>query len=128
MARARCKSPPASASRHRWTGRGRLSSPAPMPLCTSPSDGARTGPRHRRRSPRKSRLPSRLLTMGLLDDAIRDHLDLKRRRGADPTDIERAEREALGPVRRGPEETETEEPQFEEGLAYEDEHAAPYDE
>ncbi len=41
--------------------------------------------------------------MGLLDDAIREHLDLKRRRGADPTDIERAEREALGPVRRGPE-------------------------
>jgi hypothetical protein len=38
--------------------------------------------------------------MGLLDDAIREHLDLKRRRGADPTDIERAEREALGPVRR----------------------------
>jgi hypothetical protein len=41
--------------------------------------------------------------MGLLDDAIREHLDLKRRRGADPADIERAEREALGPVRRGPE-------------------------
>ncbi len=41
--------------------------------------------------------------MGLLDDAIREHLDLKRRRGGDPTDIERAEREALGPVRRGPE-------------------------
>ena len=41
--------------------------------------------------------------MGLLDDAIREHLDLKRRRGADPTEIERAEREALGPVRRGPE-------------------------
>jgi hypothetical protein len=40
--------------------------------------------------------------MGLLDEAIRDHLDLKRRRGADPTDIERAEREALGPVRRDP--------------------------
>ncbi len=38
--------------------------------------------------------------MGLLDDAIRDHLDLKRRRGADPSDVERAEREALGPVRR----------------------------
>lgn len=38
--------------------------------------------------------------MGLLDDAIREHLDLKRRRGADPTEIERAEREALGPVRR----------------------------
>jgi hypothetical protein len=44
--------------------------------------------------------------MGLLDDAIREHLDLKRRRGADPAEIERAEREALGPVRRGPEEAE----------------------
>ena len=42
--------------------------------------------------------------MGLLDDAIRDHLDLKRRRGADPAEVERAEREALGPVRRGPDE------------------------
>lgn len=40
--------------------------------------------------------------MGLLDEAIRDHLDLKRRRGADPADVERAEREALGPVRRDP--------------------------
>jgi hypothetical protein len=40
--------------------------------------------------------------MGLLDDAIRDHLDLKRRHGADPADVERAEREALGPVRRAP--------------------------
>jgi hypothetical protein len=40
--------------------------------------------------------------MGLLDDAIREHLDLKRRRGADPAEIERAEREALGPVRRDP--------------------------
>jgi hypothetical protein len=40
--------------------------------------------------------------MGLLDDAIRDHLDLKRRRGADPAEVERAEREALGPVRRNP--------------------------
>ena len=41
--------------------------------------------------------------MGLLDDAIREHLDLKRRRGADPAEIERAEREALGPARRSPE-------------------------
>ena len=40
--------------------------------------------------------------MGLLDDAIREHLDLKRRRGADPAEIERAEQEALGPVRREP--------------------------
>jgi hypothetical protein len=38
--------------------------------------------------------------MGLLDEAIREHLDLKRRRGADPSEVERAEREALGPVRR----------------------------
>ena len=41
--------------------------------------------------------------MGILDDAIRDHLELKRRRGADPAEVERAEREALGPVRRQPE-------------------------
>ena len=41
--------------------------------------------------------------MGLLDDAIREHLDLKRRAGADPSEVERAEREALGPVRREPE-------------------------
>jgi hypothetical protein len=38
--------------------------------------------------------------MGVLDDAIREHLELKRRRGADPSEIERLEREALGPVRR----------------------------
>jgi hypothetical protein len=38
--------------------------------------------------------------MGLLDEAIREHLDLKRRRGADPTELERDERAALGPVRR----------------------------
>ena len=39
--------------------------------------------------------------MGLLDDAIREHLELKRLRGADPGDVARLEREALGPVRRG---------------------------
>jgi hypothetical protein len=44
--------------------------------------------------------------MGLLDDAIREHLDLKRRRGADPAEVEQAEQEALGPVRRGPEPSE----------------------
>jgi hypothetical protein len=40
--------------------------------------------------------------MGLLDDAIREHLELKRQHGADPTEVERQEREALGataPVR-----------------------------
>jgi hypothetical protein len=45
-------------------------------------------------------LAGTLCDMGLLDDAIREHLDLKRARGADPTEIERLEREALGPVRR----------------------------
>jgi hypothetical protein len=42
--------------------------------------------------------------MGLLDDAIREHLELKRRGGADPQEIEKLEREALGPVRRSPQE------------------------
>lgn len=48
--------------------------------------------------------------MGLLDDAIRDHLDLKRSRGADPDEIARLEHEALGPVRREPFEREDHEP------------------
>jgi hypothetical protein len=38
--------------------------------------------------------------MGLLDEAIRDHLDLKRKRGADPTQLAREEQEALGPAVR----------------------------
>jgi hypothetical protein len=36
--------------------------------------------------------------MGLLDEAIREHLELKRRQGADPGEIARKEREALAPV------------------------------
>jgi hypothetical protein len=44
--------------------------------------------------------------MGILDDAIREHLDLKRRRGADPAEVERAELEALGPVRRNREQVD----------------------
>ena len=36
--------------------------------------------------------------MGLLDDAIREHLELKRRRGADPGMVAREERDALAPV------------------------------
>jgi hypothetical protein len=50
--------------------------------------------------------------VGLLDDAIREHLDLKRRRGADPAEIERAEREALGPVRRNRDPALAEDPEF----------------
>lgn len=38
--------------------------------------------------------------MGLLDDAIREHLELKRLRGADPSDVAREEDAALGPVHR----------------------------
>jgi hypothetical protein len=59
--------------------------------------------------------------MGLLDDAIRQHLDLKRRRGADPTEVEQAEREALGPVRRNREAavaSESDEDQDAGGIAY----------
>jgi hypothetical protein len=38
--------------------------------------------------------------MGLLDDAIREHLELKRRHGADPNDVERQEQEVLGAARK----------------------------
>src|SRR6185437_10457784 len=38
--------------------------------------------------------------MGLLDDAIREHLELKRQHGADPDEVARQEREALGPGQR----------------------------
>jgi hypothetical protein len=59
--------------------------------------------------------------MGILDDAIREHLDLKRRRGADPAEVERAEREALGPVRRNREQVDAPEPDSADiaaGVAY----------
>lgn len=36
--------------------------------------------------------------MGYLDDAIREHLELKRRRGAPADELEREESEALGPI------------------------------
>src|SRR4051812_43713850 len=40
--------------------------------------------------------------MGALDDAIREHLELKRRHGASDEEIRQAEAEALGPARRVP--------------------------
>jgi hypothetical protein len=40
--------------------------------------------------------------MGLLDEAIKEHLELKRRHGADPSEVARLEHEALGPARREP--------------------------
>src|SRR5438034_4675931 len=38
--------------------------------------------------------------MSILDDAIRDHLDLKRRHGAAESDVKRLEDEAFGPPTR----------------------------
>ena len=38
--------------------------------------------------------------MGVLDDAIRQHLELKRKHGAPEEELERQENEALGPARR----------------------------
>ncbi len=40
--------------------------------------------------------------MGVLDEAIREHLELKRRHGATDDEIAREEAEALGPARREP--------------------------
>jgi hypothetical protein len=44
--------------------------------------------------------------MGLLDDAIREHLELKRQHGADPSEVARQEREALGAAQRAAAEAE----------------------
>jgi hypothetical protein len=81
--------------------------------------------------------------MGLLDDAIRQHLELKRRHGADPGEVARQEQEALGPARRGaapPEDTDLANGDLadtdagavsletlEEGQDADDRPAAPYD-
>src|ERR1700722_7874513 len=90
----------ASASHRRRMATRTRSSPMRTRRSTPPSGAARTA--RFRHKPRTWSGASRLKAMGLLDDAIRDHLDLKRRRGADPGEVERAEREALGPVRRAP--------------------------
>jgi hypothetical protein len=52
--------------------------------------------------PRRSILPAsiRFRAMGVLDDAIREHLELKRQHGAPEEELRRQEEEALGPVRR----------------------------
>jgi hypothetical protein len=62
--------------------------------------------------------------MGLLDDAIREHLDLKRRRGADPDEVARQEQEALGPPRTGRFAGEGEEPVFAEEARADDDLTA----
>jgi hypothetical protein len=63
--------------------------------------------------------------MGLLDDAIREHLDLKRRRGADPSEVARLEQEALGPVRREPAPAEPADEHHDESHARESTAAEP---
>jgi hypothetical protein len=70
--------------------------------------------------------------MGLLDDAIREHLELKRRHGADPQEVARQEDEALGPIggheTRDEDEHEDETPEVnEDQLALVDEPPAPYE-
>ena len=60
--------------------------------------------------------------MGLLDEAIKEHLELKRRHGADPGEVARLENEALGPARRDPAPAAVEEPDVDEPVAAE---AAP---
>jgi hypothetical protein len=63
--------------------------------------------------------------MGLLDEAIREHLELKRRRGADPGEIAHEERAALAPV--FPEQGEQVEPD-EQGMPIEPDELAQNDE
>ena len=71
--------------------------------------------------------------MGVLDDAIREHLELKRRHGADPSEVERQEQEALGPARRGaappPGDFDDESGALSAGLGERDDEpaSAPYD-
>ena len=62
--------------------------------------------------------------MGLLDDAIREHLELKRRHGADPGEIERQEHEAFGAAARADDEARA---QVEPDLDESGEDPAPYD-
>ena len=66
--------------------------------------------------------------MGLLDDAIREHLELKRRRGGDPAEIARAEQEALGPVRREPEPPAADADEHRDDLHHDEPHAAAHSE
>jgi hypothetical protein len=66
--------------------------------------------------------------MGLLDDAIREHLDLKRRRGADPSQIAKEEADALGPVRRDAEQELVDDAAPAEHGSYADHEPAALDE
>src|SRR4051794_23399152 len=83
-----------------------------MPRCTGPSAPARTGSSAPNTRPPRVNTPLPRLQpyfrtevlgygpMGVLDDAIREHLELKRQHGAAEQEVNRQEAEALGPVRR----------------------------
>ena len=60
--------------------------------------------------------------MGILDDAIREHLDLKRRLGAEDEEIDKLESEAFGPPSR------PDDPDFADPPAAETAPSAPTDE
>jgi len=60
-----------------------------------------------------------------LGDAIREHLELKRRRGGDPDEIAAQERDALGSTRREPESAEEPEADLEPETDLEPEAAEP---
>src|SRR5690242_21655073 len=100
------------------------SSRLPTRRSTGPNAPGRTRPSGR---------ASLLTAMGLLDDAIREHLELKRRHGADPQEVARQEDEALGPIAgREPDDDEHDDelegPEIhEDQLALVDEPPAPYE-
>jgi hypothetical protein len=66
--------------------------------------------------------------MGLLDDAIREHLDLKRRRGADPSEIAKEEADVFGPVGRDADEEPVDDAVADEHGSYADHEPAALDE
>lgn len=68
--------------------------------------------------------------MGVLDDAIRQHLELKRAHGADESEVQRKENEALGPARREAAPAPAPEPELapEQPLAAEETPAPVYEE
>ena len=62
--------------------------------------------------------------MGLLDDAIREHLELKRRHGADPSEVAKKENEVFGAART-PAELSSEVPPHEASAPAETDFATP---
>src|SRR5919204_1959730 len=64
-----------------------------------PQDGGRMQESVPARPGAVSTLPPRL-AMGILDEAIREHLELKRQRGATESELKRLEDEAFGPPSR----------------------------